>query len=64
MDYICYIDSATSDVPFMDVITSEDLDEVRAYARRLLAERPAATGARLFQGSEFIEDLSTEVAGR
>lgn len=63
MDYICYIDSASSDVPFMDVITSDDLDEVRAYARRLMAERPASTGARLFRGSEFIEDLSVEVAG-
>lgn len=57
MDYICYIDTSTSSVPFMDIVTTREIEVAREHARRLMAERPNSTGARLFQGPNLIETL-------
>lgn len=60
MDYICYIDTTTSTVPFMDVVPTRELEVAREHARRLLAERPASLAARLFQGDVLVEILMPE----
>jgi len=60
VDYICYIDTTTSTVPFMDVVPTRELEVAREHARRLLAERPASLAARLFQGDVLVEILMPE----
>ena len=60
MDYICYIDTSTSSVPFMDVVPVRELEAAREHARRLMAERPTSVAARLFQGEQLIEVIHPE----
>lgn len=64
MDYICYIDTESSDVPFMDVVTAREIEVAREHARRLMAERPHSIAARLFHGSEYVETLHPEGINR
>ena len=60
MDYICYIDTSTSSVPFMDVVPTREIEVAREHAMRLMAERPTSIAARLFLGSEHVETLTPD----
>jgi len=61
VDYICYIDTSTSSVPFMDVLPVRELEAAREHARRLMAERPTSVAARLFHGEQHVETLTPEL---
>lgn len=58
MTFICFVETATSSVPYMEPLPVDTLEEARAHARRLLDEHRAPVAAHIFNGDEPLETLT------
>lgn len=56
--FICFVETETSSVPYMEPMPVDTLEEARAHARRLLEDHRAARAAHIFNGDEPLETLT------
>lgn len=55
--FICFVESHTSDVPYMEPIPVDTVEEARARARQMLAAHEAPIMAHLFCDQDKVETL-------
>ena len=57
MNFICYVETHASAVPYMEVLPVDTLPEARLRARRLLAEHRRPMAVHIFEDDERVDTL-------
>jgi hypothetical protein len=60
MSYICYVYERQGEVPYMEILPVNSLDEARARVRGLLADRPHCTTAELWNDDRLVHAFDRE----
>lgn len=63
MTYICFIECASSSVPYMEPLQDDDTETAMRTTRRLMSEHPTAIAAHLFLNEKRIATLTVGRAG-
>jgi hypothetical protein len=55
--FFCLVETKDSDVPHMELLPADDLDEARFWARRMLTEHAMPVAAHIFRNDERLDTL-------
>lgn len=57
MEFFCLIETEGCQVPYLDYLPVDSLDEARAQVRLLMSERSLPVSAQIFAGNERLDTL-------
>lgn len=58
MIYFCFVELEGCNVPYMEPMPVDTLEEAREYARRLLCDQHRALGAHIFADEDYLGTLT------